>query len=135
MGMYGRAAIKAVQMIQQGSPSNPESAWDRAIALETASPDSRKKSCPRGAFLGLCSAGVINGVKGHASLELGSNGDYARRMVKALRSDEEVASDRKRLWRLGARKSKKDENGQVDVVLALWNEGLIERDGEDSTRC
>ena len=126
MGMYGRAAIRAVHMLEQGSPSNPESAWDRAIALETTSSESRRKGCPRGAFLGLCSAGVIKSVKGHSSLNLGSNGDYARRMVKALRSNEELASDRKRLWRVGARRSKKKENGQVDVVLALWNEGLIE---------
>ena len=126
MGMYGRAATRAARMLEQGSPANPESAWDRAIARETRSSESRRKSCPRGAFLELCSAGVIEGCQAQRSLSLGANGEYALRILKVLRADEELVSDRERLWSIAVRREKKRENGQVDVVVSLWKEGLIE---------
>ncbi len=126
MGMYGRAAITAAGMLKQGSPSNQEAAWDRSIARETKSSESRRKSCPRGAFLELCSAGVIEGCQAQRSLSLGANGEYAIRILKAIRADEELVSDRERLWSTAVRRAKKRENGQVDVVVSLWNEGLIE---------
>ena len=126
MGMYGRAAITAAGMLKQGSPSNPEAAWGRAIARETKSSESRRKSCPRGAFLELCAAGVIPGCEARPSLLRGSNGDYAVRMLEAIRADEQVLADRERLWRIAAGRAKKKENGQIDVVASLWREGMIE---------
>ena len=124
MGMYGRAAIGAARTLSRGTPSDPEKAWDRAIARETNSSESRRKSCPRGAFLELCAAGVIPGCPSRSSLLRGSNGEYAVRILEAIRADEELLSDRERLWRLAAGRGKQ-ENGQVDVVVSLWNDGLI----------
>lgn len=124
MGMYGRAAISAAQMLERGVPSNPETAWNRAIARETTSSESRRKSCPRGAFLELCAAGLIPGCDAKASLVRSANGDYAVHLVKAIRGDEALLSDRARLWRVAAGRRKK-ENGQIDVVTALWDEGVI----------
>ena len=124
--MYGRAATRAARMLEQGSPSNPEAAWGRAIARETKSSESRRKSCPRGAFLELCAAGVIPGCEARRSLSLGANGEYALRILKVIRADEELVSDRERLWSTAVRRAKKRENGQVDVVVSLWKEGLIE---------
>ena len=34
--MYGRAAVRAAQMLQEGTSSDPEAAWKRAITLEKA---------------------------------------------------------------------------------------------------
>ena len=124
MGMYGRAAIKAARMLSEGSPSDPAKAWDRAIARETKSSESRRKSCPRGAFLELCLAGAIPGCPSQPSLMRSSNGEYAVQILNAIRTDEELLADRGRLWRLAAGKGKK-ENGQVDVVVSLWESGVI----------
>ena len=126
MGIYGKAAITAARMLEQDTPSKPEAAWARAIRRETKSPDSRRKRCPRGAFLGLCAAGLIPGCEARPSLFRSSNGDYAVRMVKAIRADPQVLTDRKRLWRSAVRSAKKKENGQIDVVVSLWREGIIE---------
>ena len=126
MGMYGRAAITAARMLEQGTPSNPEAAWTRAIRRETKSYDSRRKTCPREAFLGICAAGLIPGCEARPSLFRSSNGDYAVRMLEAIRADPQVLTDRKRLWRSAVGSAKKKENGQIDVVVSLWREGIIE---------
>ena len=123
MGIYGRAAITAARMLEQGTPSNPEAAWTRAIRRETKS---WQKPCPRGAFLGLCAAGLIPGCEAQPSLFRSSNGDYAVRMVKAIRADPQVLTDRNRLWRSAVGSAEKEENGQIDVVVSLWREGIIE---------
>ena len=123
--MYGRAAITAAQTLEKGTSSNPESAWKRAIAQETKSSESRRKGCPRGAFLELCNAGVIRGCEGRPSILRGSNAEYAVRMLEAIRADESVLGDKEKLWRLAVGKGKKKENGQLDVVDSLWREGLI----------
>ena len=126
MGNYGRAAITAARMLEQGTPSNPEVAWARALRRETKSSESWRKRCPRGAFLGLCAAGVIPGCEARPSLFRSSNGDYAVRMLEAIRADPQVLPDRKRLWRSAVGSAKKKENGQSDVVVSLWREGIIE---------
>lgn len=127
MGMYGRAAINAARMLADGVTSNPETAWNRAIARETKSSESRRKSCPRGAFLELCAAGLIPGCDAQASLVRSANGEYAAQLVKALRVNEDLLSDRARLWRAAAGPGKK-ENGQIDVIAALWKERVIGRE-------
>ena len=126
MGIYGRAAITAARMLEQGTPSNPEAAWTRAIRRETKNYESRRKTCPREAFLGLCAAGLIPGCEARPSLFRSSNGDYAVRMVKAIRADPQVLTDRNRLWRSAVGSAEKEENGQIDVVVSLWREGMIE---------
>jgi uncharacterized protein DUF6979 len=125
MGMYGRAAVTASRMLQDGVLSNPETAWKRAVARETTSSESRRKSCPRGAFLELCAVGVIPGCAGRSALLRSSNGEYAVQLLEALRKDEHLLTDTGKLWEVAAGKGKR-ENGQVDIVVALWGEGLIE---------
>ena len=126
MGMYGRAAITAARMLEKGVPSDPERAWKRAISLETESSESRKKSCPRGALLELCAAGVILGCKKRQSLLRGSNGEYAVRLLEAIRRDQQLLSDQKSLWHSATQNAAIEENGQIDVVASLWRAGLIQ---------
>ena len=126
MGNDGRAAITAARMLEQGTPSNPEAAWARAIRRETKSSESWRKPCPQGAFLGLCKAGLIPGCEARPSLFRSSSGDYAVRMVEAIRLDPQVLTDRKRLWRSAVGSAKKEENSQIDIVVSLWREGIIE---------
>jgi hypothetical protein len=47
-------------------------------------------------------------------------------MVKAIRADPQVLTDRNRLWRSAVGSATKEENGQIDVVVSLWREDIIE---------
>ena len=119
-----RAAIRAWQLLKDGSAPEPRSAWDTAISEETESQDSREKVCPYFTFVGACEAGLVKGVRaGEYVLEAEktrklyvSNKDRAIRMVYELKKDPSLANDKKRLWALvGDEESEK--NGQADVVL------------------
>ena len=80
----------------------------------------------RGAFLELCAAGVIQGCRKQSSLNRNANGEYALRVLKAIRADENLLSAPGRLWRAAVKRGSKRENGQVNVVVSLWAEGLIQ---------
>ena len=134
MNKYGQSALRAVELLRTGMHT-PESAWQQAVAeVFPDSEDSRTKSCPRGAFLGLCRAGLIEGVPHDpaARIDDGLNASYAREAIELLRSEPQWASkDAGSIWeqvmrRLGNAPSKRP-NGQMDVVLALWADGLIRR--------
>jgi hypothetical protein len=126
--MYGRAAVRAAQMLQESTSSDPEAAWKRAITLETESKDSRDKPCPRGAFLGLCGGGHIPGCSKRSAFLRNTNGDYAVRMLRAIQKDESLLGDRERLWKaaIGRGRDSPSEQGQIDVVVSLWTAGLIQ---------
>ncbi|MGE4069546.1 MAG: hypothetical protein AB7E72_00045 [Lysobacterales bacterium] len=132
MNKYGQTAVRAVQLLQAGM-SEPEAAWKQAAKeMFPESEASRAKVCPKAAFLGLCSAGLINGVP--RALEVsgtdGLNARYARNAVELLQSEPHWATEKAgEVWkevmrRLGNAPSKR-ANGQMDVVLALWANGLI----------
>ena len=131
---YAQSALRAVQLLRAGMHT-PESVWQHAVA-ETFpdSEDSRMKSCPRGAFLGLCRAGLIEGVPHDpaAPVDEGLNAGYARCAVELLRSEPQWASKKAgEIWqqvmeRVGTDPQKRS-NAQMDVVLALWKAGVIRR--------
>jgi hypothetical protein len=85
----------------------------------------RDKGCPRGAFLGLCEAGLVSGIKpGNYTGSL-KNKLYAVEAVSILQIQPELADDPSGLWAevLSGRWIK--PNGQMDVVLGLWTADLI----------
>lgn len=60
---YGDVAIKAVLMCKSDDQYNPCDAW--ALAAQEHYPSSQSaqlKGCPKGAFLGLCSEGLVRGI-------------------------------------------------------------------------
>ena len=122
---YGLAAVMAVYRVRRAGLA-PVDAWNEATAWVFAhSASQQEKGCPRGTFLGLCAAGMVEGVA--AGGELGKNGRYAVEAVTLLRSG--AAPDPRGLWRqvmssLGESTEKK-YNRQMDVVLALWSVGLV----------
>ncbi len=63
MSKYADIALEAAALAARGTP--PPEAWEacaaRAFPTQTAS---RDKGCPKGAFLGLASSGIIAGVPG-----------------------------------------------------------------------
>jgi uncharacterized protein DUF6979 len=125
MGIYGRAAVQATLYFLQSKAPSPGMAWQAAITLFSTSVESRRKCCPRDAYLGLCEAGVIKGIpEGKYGAPMNSkNARYAVEAYRILQSEPGLCGDKRALW---ARvKGPSSENNQMDVVLSLWNRGLL----------
>lgn len=122
---YAQVALLAADAAAAGT--HPDTAWQQAAARIIVSPSSRKKSCPRLAFLGLANAGVIKevplGYYGHA----GKNADYALQALAVLR--EGAVLSPLDLWVEATRSAAAPlaYNQQCHVVLALWQSGRLTR--------
>lgn len=99
MGIYGNGAVGAKHLILESGQSTAK-AWELVIAEFTQSSSSRTKGCPKGAFLGLCEAGVIAGIPGGVDDELISNknGRYALVAWAVLQSEPNLSEDKEALW-------------------------------------
>ncbi|SDE92385.1 hypothetical protein SAMN04488542_103225 [Fontibacillus panacisegetis] len=126
MNNYGKSAIRAVELIQSGEVPYTEDAWKKAT---TEFFTIKTKACPRSAFLGLCEAGLIKDVHQiHIKQPLKNtiNKDHAIEAVQLLTENEDYASYKSlQLWRIIMLGNQKSHNFQMDVVLALWNNGMI----------
>jgi hypothetical protein len=81
---YGEAALMAAR---QGPPAdnNPVARWESAMEkLYPTSTAARKKSCPRGAFLGLCEEGWLRAYRPGRYTASKDNKAYAVRAVALL---------------------------------------------------
>jgi hypothetical protein len=109
---------------------DPKAAWTRAAAiLFPNSPSSRNKGCPKGAFLGLCEEGVVQGIpKGRYTRSL-DNKRYALAAVRVLAKRPQLAEDRTALWQT-IPAHPLHENNQMDVVISLWKQSLLEQPSE-----
>jgi hypothetical protein len=120
---YGEAAILAAR--QGASGGNPMAQWEKALEkLYPTSPVARQKNGPRGAFLGLCEEGLVKDVPAGDYSSSKDNKAYAVRAVALLTAAEQHWS-KSALWHGVTGGAEKQENGQIDVVLALWNNDLI----------
>lgn len=123
MAKYNKIALDAVGRLKAGV--DPRSAW--ALSAADAYPDrpsARDKGCPRSTFLGLIDAGVLLGIPAAPDLSNSSNARYALEAVAALRNEPGFAERPSQLWERTSG-APKQQNGQLEVVLALWNAGLI----------
>lgn len=126
MGIYGEAAIRATRYVTSGAFPCPRTGWDRAIFELSNSDSCRKKGCPRNAFLGLCEAGRVVGIKAgkYGAPGHNLNGQYALNAHQTLKAKPNLSRNKKALWAKAAPPNIK-ENQQMDVVTALWNNGLL----------
>jgi hypothetical protein len=83
----------------------------------------RKKGCPREAFLGLCEEGLVKGIPAGKYRKSKDDKAYVV-LAAALLMDGTQHWSRSTLWKAVTKDAVKQENGQMDVVLALWNNGL-----------
>ncbi|MBF0212816.1 MAG: hypothetical protein HQM00_04520 [Magnetococcales bacterium] len=139
--MYGENAVAVVELFK----NNPEllksilddqkalrNIWIDGMKKRTESKDSQEKYCPWGAFLGLCEQGEIDGIEAgsySSSSEDNVNKEYALILVKLIAEKPEIRLNRNNLWKefgkiIGKELSK---NGQMDVVIALWNAGYLKK--------
>lgn len=126
--VYGSIALVAVRAIVDSGVS-PDIAWDTAV-------QGKEKGCPRGAFLGLCQGGWINGVPSGNYLRQGNlNQQYAIKAAQYLLSNPDVKIGVSKLWQEAiktAQDREKVHNQQMNVVLALNDAGLLQQ-GVDLT--
>lgn len=123
---YGEAALMAARKMSS-TDINPLTRWEHAMAtLYPTSPAARKKGSPRGAFLGLCEAGLVRGIPAGHYAASADNKAYAVRAA-ALLIDGKRNWSTSALWRAVEDDPAKAHNGQMDIVLALWKNDLIVR--------
>jgi hypothetical protein len=92
--------------------------------LYPTSPAAQRKTRPRGAFLGLCEEGLVKGIPaGHYGASK-DNKAYALRAAELLVAGTQSWS-RSALWQAVTDDPEKTHNSQMDIVLALWKNGLI----------
>ena len=126
MNKYGQAAIKAVDLIESKRANTPETAWEMAtIEIFGAGTSSQSKGCPRSTFLSLCETGSVKGIQSGVYTSAKQNKGYAVKALELLVDDPSLSNDSKILWTKIQGGIEKKHNSQMDVVLALWTEGLI----------
>ncbi len=123
MGKYGETAVKAVQLVRAKQTQSPVEAWETAAAQIIKALSSRKKSCPRDAFLGLCEAGLVKGIPSAVYTDSVKNKAYAVEAAKLLKTNPDMKQSL--LWATVTHGSDIQHNGQMDVVLALHNNHLL----------
>lgn len=130
MGSYGEAALKAVELIKIGKATDPRDAWKIATSqLFGAGTSMQRKGCPKGAFLGLCEEGFVKAIpSGHyIRSKKNKNKFYAVKAVSILKNNPTKNYTKNELWNeVIGNKHKKVHNQQMDVVLALWENGFIQ---------
>ena len=129
---YGEAALLAAKMETYGKALTAAERWEAAVRkLYPTTPIGQKKSGPRGAFVGLCEAGLVKGVAagaaGTETSQANRNKAYAVKAVELLRAGTHRTVTE--LWQevsgTEAGGDAGDHASQMDVVLALWRNGLI----------
>lgn len=126
MAAYGRAALRAVDLLHRGTYSAPADAWRVAVAEVYAhSLSSQAKGCPRGKFLGLCGSGAIEGVSAGDYTRSAKNKYYGLRALELLRANPSLANYEASLWESVTSGAAIKSNYQMEVVTSLWNSGLL----------
>jgi len=127
MAKYGDAAVYATKLYLSGNANLPDDAWTEAVKMIFPdSPSSQKKGCPKGAYLGLCEEGLVKGVPPINYTRSKKNKGYAVEAVRLLKCEPDLAKDENLLWFMVMKGEEKAHNSQMDVVITLWNHGLIE---------
>lgn len=130
MNKYGQAALIATKLIEDKQASTPMDAWNIATT-ETCGEGTwgQKKGCPKNAFLGLCEEGLVKGIpKGIYTQRSNSqkNKGYVIKAVELLKVNQALAEDMKALWEAVMDGKVMSHNYQMDVVIAMWENGLID---------
>jgi hypothetical protein len=122
---YADAALFAVQL-NKHSACGAIAAWEAAtLRMFPDSLAAQIKGCPRGAFLGLCEEGEVLDIPAGRYTNSKDNKKYAMRAVGLLRSGQTYSTPRE-LWLAVMEDITKVHNSQMNVVMALWENQLIE---------
>ena len=121
---YGEAALIAVRMETFAKAMTPAERWQDAVGkLYPTTPSAQRKAAPRQAFLGLCEAGLVRGIRPGQYAPSNENKGYALAAVTLLRAGTHRTVTQ--LWDAVTEGEQVRHSSQMDVVLALWRNGLI----------
>ena len=126
---YAASAILAAKFASKNKIS-PAVAWENAVKHEfPTSLNNQQKGCPKSTFLGLCEEGLIKGVNGGVYTRSDLNKQYGVVALRILASAKSRSFKPIELWEAVLQKLNVDQdkrhNHQMNVVLALWLEGLL----------
>jgi len=124
MTKYAQAAIETVRKNQGKASPDMRLEWEKTMMEFFPTQEaSRKKGCPKNAFLGLCEDGYIIDIpKGDYGVKKGSlNKGYA---TKAANLALKGLTNEKELWAIVASADKRP-NSQMSIVLALLNANML----------
>lgn len=124
MGIYGTAAIQTV--LNYDSEVDLREQWVNAISKETTSADSIDKSCPKGAFLGLCELGIVKNIplKDYKAGE--DNKRHAIGLLALAKANPNITAAKCfKLYQKSDNGLPDHHNGQADVVISLLEAGFI----------
>jgi hypothetical protein len=120
---FGEAALIAARL-EVPAQVTAAQRWDTAVRqLYPDKPYMQKKSAPKSAFLGLCEAGVVKGVAVAEPGAANRNKQYAVKAVELLCAGTHKTIPA--LWTAVAEGDEAPHAAQLDVVMALWKNGLI----------
>lgn len=125
MGKYGQTAKLAVREMQTDKNLTPKVAWENAAHNIFETHSARVKGCPKNAFLGLCEDGKVKSVNKGAYTKSIKNKDYALAALQLLHEYPAYGDDAKLLWRKVMGGESKVHNHQMDVVITLFEAGLL----------
>lgn len=124
MSKYAQAAVQTVRRNQNKKTPDMRSEWE--ISMREMFPTqeaSRKKGCPKNAFLGLCEEGYVVGIPlGSYNVKAKNrNKNYA---IDAAKLVSNGLIDEKMLW-IAVAGPRKTSNSQVKIVLALFEAKML----------
>lgn len=129
MNKYAKASLLSVNHYNQSDIKDIVKSWQFAMMkVFPIQESSRNKGCPKSTFLGLCEDGYVKDVSQGKYLVRNNslNKGYAVRAIHLLKDNPQLEnSSSKSLWKLVMNGVSKTPNSQMDIVLALWNKGLI----------
>lgn len=129
MNKYAKVAIEVAEELQSMKKEEQKKIdlgdlWKEKCKENEFKEASIKKGCPRLAFIGLCENNLIKDIEVKNSNKESLNKNYVVEAVKVLKNDKRNYTSKK-LWEEIGNKDKK-HNSQMDIVLALWEKGMIE---------
>ncbi|MGL4874466.1 MAG: DUF6979 family protein [Cetobacterium sp.] len=130
MNKYAKIAIEVAEELQgmekeKQKEINLGNLWKEKCKENEFKEASIKKGCPRLAFVGLCENNLIKDIEVKNSDKESLNKNYAVEAVKVLKNNNNRHYTSKELWEEIGNKDKK-HNSQMNIVLALWEKGMIE---------
>lgn len=129
MNKYAKIAIEVAEELKNMKKEEQKKIdlgdlWKEKCKENEFKEASIKKGCPRLAFIGLCENNLIKDIEVKNSNKDSLNKNYAVEAVKVLKNDKRNYTS-KELWEEIGNKDKK-HNSQMNIVLALWEKGMIE---------
>lgn len=122
---FKEVAVIAAELVSGEDHAEPAAAWKTAARkVFPSSASLRDKGCPKGSFLGLCNAGLVEGVEPGNYAKASKNGAYAIEAVEVLQRNKFLTTQPDLLWKKVAGNAK-TQNHQMDVVIGLWEAHLI----------